>query len=298
MTPRRVHWNGALQPADALVIPCNDLGFLAGDGVFETIWVTDSAPVFLPAHVQRLLRGLEQLRIPLPCMPEALPVWVRQLIAAQPEIAPSARLRITVTAGAAESGGRRVRPANVLITLDPWTPLPPATYERGVRVDLSAHRRAPHPLQAIKSTSYASSRWQRREARDSTTFDVVQSNINGCMAEGSFTNVFVVDGAGTLRTPAAADGCLPGVTRAAVLELARAAGVACREGAVPVAALWAEPEVFLTGSLCGIVPVCQVDEAVREPAAPGPVTQRLMAVYAARTRQERQQHSIGAANDG
>jgi len=298
MNPRRLHWNGALHPAGTSMVPCNDLGFLAGDGVFETVWVADGAPVFLPAHLQRLVRGLEQLRIPLPCMPEALLVWVRELIAAQPEIAASARLRITVTAGGSESGVRRVGPANVLITIDPWTPLPPATYERGVRVDVSAHRRAPHPLQTIKSTSYAASLWQRREARDPATFDVVQGNVDGCVAEGSFTNVFVADATGTLWTPATADGCLPGVTRAAVLELAGAAGLACREGAVPMAALRTEPEVFLTGSLCGIVPVRQVDETVRGPVTPGPVTQRLMAVYATRARQERQQHSIGAANDG
>lgn len=298
MNGRWVHWNGTLQPADSALVPCNDLGFLAGDGVFETVWVTGGAPVFLAAHVERLLHGLRRLQIPAPCSGETLRARTVELIASSTGIAPSARLRITVSAGPAAAGIRRLGPANVLLTLEPWTPLAAPVYVQGVGIEQSVTRRAPHPLHTIKSASYAASLWQRREARDPATFDVVQCNVEGWLAEGSFTNIFVADRTGTLRTPAPEDGCLPGITRAVVLELARAAGIPCREGAVPAAALRAEPEVFLTGSLCGIVPVRQVDGRLREPADPGPLTERLRADYAARVQAERQQHSIGAANDG
>lgn len=298
MTAHWVHWNGTLQPAGTALVPCNDLGFLAGDGVFETVWVTNRTPVFLAAHLARLRRGLEQLQIPLPGSSGAWTAHIRELIAAESQVAASARLRITVTAGAAASGVRRRGPAHVLIAIEPWAAPADSVYARGVQVAVSGHRRAPHPLHAIKSTSYAASLWQRREARDPATFDVVQCNTSDAVAEGSFTNVFTVDGDGVLSTPLPADGCLPGVTRAVVLELARAAGIACREGAVPAAALYAAPELFLTGSLCGIVPVCQVSGRTAPLAGPGPVTRRLMAAYAARVRLECQQESIGAANDG
>jgi branched-subunit amino acid aminotransferase/4-amino-4-deoxychorismate lyase len=222
----------------------------------------------------------------------------RELIAAEPEVAARARLRITVSAGAAEAGTRRLGPARVLIAVEPYAALADSVYTRGVQIEVSDHRRTPHPLHAIKSTSYAAGLWQRREARDPATFDVVQCNTAGGVAEGSFTNVFVVDGGGVLCTPSPTEGCLPGVTRAVVLELAQAAGIPCREGAVPAAALHAAPELFLTGSLCGIVPVGRVSGRPAALAVPGPVTRQLMAAYAARVRLECQQESIGAANDG
>lgn len=298
MNAPRVHWNGTLQPETSALVPARDLAFLAGDGVFETVWVTRGVPVFLREHLERLEQGLAQLQIPPPGTPAQLAAWVRELIAERQDCAAAGRLRITVSAGAGGPGVRRHGKPNWLITLEPWIPVPAVAYEQGVGIEQSRHRRAPHPLQTVKSTSYAGSLWQRREAQDPTTFDVVQSNTEGNLAEGSFTNVFVVDPEGVLRTPAPEDGCLPGITRRVVLELARAAAIRCQEGAVPAAALGAAREVFLTGSLCGIVPVRRVDGTVRAPGAPGTMTRRLMAAYAARVREDCRDHAIGVVNDG
>jgi branched-subunit amino acid aminotransferase/4-amino-4-deoxychorismate lyase len=171
----------------------------------------------------------------------------------------------------------------VLVALDAWSASDTAA---GVGVELSRHRRQPHPLHAIKATSYMPSAWLRREATRADTFDVLQCNTAGDLAEGSFTNVFVVDVERTVRTPAVTDGCLPGVTRAVVLDLARAAGFECREGAVAGAALGTAAEIFLTGSLIGIVAVCRVDGVARPDPCPGPVTAALQAAYASCVRSE------------
>ena len=105
------------------------------------------------------------------------------------------------------------------------------------------------------------------------------------MLEGSRTNVFVVR-AGALHTPPADHRILAGVTRTVVLEVAAAAGIPAHDAApVPVAALAAADEVFLTGSVAEIWPVATVREHFRGPA-PGPVTAAIQDGFAAVVRRE------------
>jgi branched-chain amino acid aminotransferase len=276
--------NGALVARDRARIAPNDLGFLVGDGVFETVHVQDGVPLFLDAHLLRLAGALETLAIPTPFDAAALREQIARLLVADAATAASARLRITVTRGPGRPPAVADGAPTVLVSLDAWSASADAA--NGVGVEVSRHRRQPHPLHAIKATSYMPSAWLRREATRTDTFDVLQCNTHGDLAEGSFTNVFVVGAARAVRTPAVADGCLPGVTRAVVLDLARAAGYECREGGVAAAALATAAEIFLTGSLIGIVAVCRVDGVARPDPCPGPVTAALQAAYASRIRSE------------
>jgi branched-chain amino acid aminotransferase len=143
---------------------------------------------------------------------------------------------------------------------------------------ISAILRHPH-RSAGKSISYAGSSWLRREAHDSGAFEVLQFNDAGNLAEGSFTNVFVVSGDGALRTPQPEDGCLDGVTRESILDLARERGLQVVLGGVDWAALDGAVEVFLTSSLAEVVPVRSIDAKPLPTPCPGPVTSALRAAY-------------------
>ena len=101
----------------------------------------------------------------------------------------------------------------------------------------------------------------------------------GRVLEGASSNFFgVLDGC--LRTAGA--GVLAGVTRGVVLTLAREAGLETVPEAVPLAQVPRLSEAFLTSSSRGVVPIVRVDDHVIGTGAPGPVTQRLGALYEAR----------------
>ena len=92
----------------------------------------------------------------------------------------------------------------------------------------------------------------------------------GFVAETNATHIFMVT-AGVLATPTTVS-CPEGITRAAVLELAAAAGIPCRTGDYTLTELYTADEVFCTGTMGGLVPVLSVDGRTIGDGARGPVT--------------------------
>ena len=106
------------------------------------------------------------------------------------------------------------------------------------------------------------------------------------MSEATASNLFaVLDG--TLVTPPLSCGVLPGITRAAVLELAHALGIAVAEREIAEPELAAASEIFLTSSIREIAPlVAHRHDRDRQRTQPAPVTQQLIDAYAALVREE------------
>ena len=103
-------------------------------------------------------------------------------------------------------------------------------------------------------------------------------NADGALVEGTRTNVFLVV-SGRLLTPAFSCGCLPGVTRRAVLRLARRLKIPVRQTALSFQDLCRCEEAFVTNSVVGIVPVRRLGLRHMPAPCPGPVTRRLLASY-------------------
>ena len=108
--------------------------------------------------------------------------------------------------------------------------------------------------------------------------DAVMLDHRGFIAETNATHLFMMTG-GTLATPTTAS-CPEGITRAAVLELAASAGIACQPGDYTLPQLYTAEEAFVTGTMGGLTPVLSVDGRVIGDGTPGPVTKRLTARYA------------------
>ena len=103
-------------------------------------------------------------------------------------------------------------------------------------------------------------------------------NMQGRLAEGTVSNVFIVQG-GRAVTPPPDEGLMPGITRAAVLEVARAVGG--EERPVTLAEFLAADEVFITNSIMEVMPVSSADGRPIGGGRPGPVTARLAEAYKA-----------------
>lgn len=269
-----------LVPAAEACVPVGDRGFLYGDAVYETLRAYGGRPFQLPAHLERLARSASAIYLTLPWSPAELTERLARLLAANRIDA--GRLRLTITRGA---GDLRARPAalgppRLVMTAEPLTPLPDAVYARGVPVEIARRpRNLPGALDpAIKSGNLLNTLLARFEMRDPASYEVIMLNPQGELGEASLANLFLVDAAGVLHTPALASGILAGITRGLVLCLAREAGLPVAESALAPSALRGAREAFLTASTIEVLPIASVDGRPL-PAAAGPVTRILQARY-------------------
>lgn len=249
---RFVDLNGELLPADRPVITLDNRAFHYGDGLFESMRVLKGRPAFLDAHWTRLIEGCRLLRIDLPAGfdRDALERAIVRL--AEHNGAPSARCRLTVYRDArgfyrpdAHRGGYALE----------LVPMDEATYtlnERGLMVDLWPEMRKPVNALAVHKTLNCqyyvmASLWSEARGLD----DCLLQNDRGNIIESSTGNLFIVSN-GVLYTPSLADGCLGGVMRMQVINLALASGIKVYECSLNPQNLLAADELFFTNSIRGV----------------------------------------------
>lgn len=268
--------DGGLVERDAAAIPAFDRGLLHGYGLFETMRSYGGRVFRLEEHYRRLAEGASTIHIGLPLSLEELRAAIDVLL--ERNALPDARIRLTVTAGPVPEAGE-ARPTIMLFTT-PLTDYPPELYERGMSAVTSAIRRNEiSPLSRVKSLNYLDNLLAREEALRRGADHAILLNTRGLVAEGSSSNVFVVDGE-TLLTPDLASGALPGITRAVVIEIAPQAGLTVRERQVAPETLSGAEEAFLTGSVMGIMPLTRLDGAPIGSGRPGPKATLLRRLYA------------------
>jgi branched-subunit amino acid aminotransferase/4-amino-4-deoxychorismate lyase len=113
-------------------------------------------------------------------------------------------------------------------------------------------------------------------ARAAGADEALRLDADGAVAEGATSNIFVVDEAGVVATPATDRGVLPGIVRGRVLAWCAREGVPVRERPIGLDELAAARELFVTSSLRGVVPVTRLDG---RPLPAGPITARIATGY-------------------
>jgi branched-chain amino acid aminotransferase len=265
--------NGTLLPEEEACISPFDHGLLTGDGVFETLRVYGGVPFAWTRHLQRLARSAGGLDLPLPPSGTLRRAAGEVLAANRLE---EARLRITVTGGPAPLGSDRGPGAQptAVVASSTLADRPPTTAVATV----GWSRNEGGALAGLKTTSYGENVRALAHATARGAGEAVLPNTRGNLCEGTGTNVFLVTG-GRLITPPESSGCLLGVTRGLILELATHLGCDVAETDVPISALAGADEAFLTSSTREVQPISEVDGRPL-PSAPGPVTARLAEAFA------------------
>lgn len=241
--------------ADQGGLPANDRGLAYGDGLFETILVEGAHAPLLPWHLDRLTRDAGRLGI---CVVRgALEKILLQALADFAGQYGAGRwiLKVTLTRGA---GGRGYRPAeqmqpNLLLAHAPAPARPP---ESGVVADFSPVPLTVNPLlSGIKTLNRLEQVMAARELHGDL-FEVLMSNADGQVVEGSRTNLFVATAEGWL-TPPLSTLAVAGVMRRVVLERLWAAGEPVVEAPLTLELLMSDrcQGLHLTNSVLGIVPV-------------------------------------------
>jgi branched-chain amino acid aminotransferase len=272
---------GAPRPAAEARVPVLDRGFLYGDSVYEVTRTFAGVPRWLDRHLDRLERSAQGLELRLPPRTQIEAAIAATVQAARAGGAGELYLRLIVTRGTGELG---LDPAladapRLIVIARPVRPPPPEAYRDGVGVVLSNRTRT---APSLKTGNYLESVLAVREARRAGAHEALLRDAVGRVTEGSSSNVFTVR-SGRVGTPPVAAGLLPGITRAALLELLRADGTAVDEVPLWPADLAAADEIFLSSSIRGVLPVTHCDGQKVGDGRPGPVTRRAMALYARAT---------------
>jgi 4-amino-4-deoxychorismate lyase len=266
----RVLVNG--KPLDC--VSTSDRGLLYGDGVFETVAVSDGRLCHWERHLLRLQSGCERLGMAT--------VDGKQLaeecgLLVQPS--QRAVVKIIITRGCGGRGYRvpaQARPTRV-IQLHDWPDYPASCAASGVRTRVCQTRLGQNAsLAGIKHLNRLEQVLARQEWNDPEIMEGLLLDTGGHLVEGTMSNVFMVKG-GILMTPDLTLCGVAGIMRARVLELAKQHSIESQVLPVELDALLQADEAFVCNSLIGIWPVIGVDEWV---LPKGPVTARLQALLA------------------
>ncbi len=272
--------NGEYVPAGEAKVSAFDHGFLYGDGLFESMTVTNRRIFRFRDHLDRMERSARALKLELPESRERIAEIVKECV--RKSGVSDVYLRVVISRGAGYPllDPRVVDKATIAVLLHDPAP-PPETgssYKAkgaGLRLKTAGVRKAPsESFEArVKSLNYLNNVMARIEAVESGFDEAILLDVRGFVAEAPGENVFVVKG-GVLRTPNAHN-VLEGITRKVVLEIAAEAGIPAEEADLTLYDLYTADECFLTSSFSRVHAVAEVDG--RPIPAPGPITKKLRA---------------------
>jgi branched-chain amino acid aminotransferase len=284
---RIAYHNGEYLPESQVRVPFRDRGFIFGDAVFDTARTFRGRPFKLAEHVDRLFESLAYLRIdPKLSKAQLIAITEQVLERNKPLLGPDDDYWLTqrVSRGSIARGGGDQSVDDQPTVIVECQPLPlkarARLYVDGIKMVVPSLRRTPPSAVSprAKTNNYLNLVLADLEVRglDPDAW-AVMLDVNGNLTEGLGSNIFVVRD-GKLLTPRA-QMVLPGVTRATVMELAAAAGVAVEETDIDMYDALTAKEAFLTSTSLCICPVTSIDGRKVADGRTGPVTEKLMQAF-------------------
>ncbi|HVA49587.1 MAG TPA: branched-chain-amino-acid transaminase [Pirellulales bacterium] len=275
--PLKVYISGKLYDKADAKISVYDHGLLYGDGVFEGIRSYGGKVFRLEEHLKRLWDSAKAIWLTIPISRDDLAKAVYDTLRAN-NIA-DGYIRLVVTRGAGTLGldPNRTSDPQVIIITDHISLYPRELYEKGLEIiTVSVVRNHPAALSPrIKSLNYLNNILAKIEGLQAGCIEALMLNPKGEVAECTGDNVFLARD-GVLLTPPIEAGILEGVTRQAVIELARGQKLDVREIPLTKHDVYIADEMFLTGTAAEVIPVVKVDSRVIGGGKPGPITRDLM----------------------
>ncbi|EGD78714.1 branched-chain-amino-acid aminotransferase-like protein 2 [Salpingoeca rosetta] len=261
-----------------------DSAVQGGDAVWEGLRVYNGKAFRLDQHVQRLIDSAKAMAFDDIPSPEDIKETIFKTLAAN-NMRDGVHVRITLSRGAKVTSS--MNPAfnqsgSVLVVLPEFKGVQgAATYNNvdGVKLITAANRRnSPQCLDSkIHHCNLINNILPKIQANAAGAADAIMLDLDGFVAETNATNLFAVKG-GAVLTPSA-DYCLPGVTRAVVIELAEKLQLPLQIRRVSLAEFHAADEVFTTGTMGELTPVIAIDGRAIGSGARGPITERIQAAF-------------------
>jgi branched-chain amino acid aminotransferase len=273
MLHKHVCHNGCIATLEEARFSPAQAGLLNGWGVFTTLRIYDGRPFAFDRHWKRLTADAERIKLPLECHPETAFDDLARLIQTNQVQEGCARIYFIYNQTGLWVSDEPMPKVDLLIyTAD----LPQR--KGAARLAVAEHGRyAASPLAGVKVTSWLQNVWALDQSLRRGFDEVILLNERGEVAECTAANIFCVRGDG-VETPPLDSGCLPGVTRSVLLEIAAGAGVRLREAPLRLSDVLAAPEVFITSTTREVQPVSQIETHGITPER-GPLTERLAEAF-------------------
>lgn len=270
--------NGRYLPHGQAAVHVEDRGYQFADGVYEVVALIDGRFADLDGHIERLGRSMRELSMGWPMKPRTLVMVGRELL--RRNHITTGALYIQVTRG--------VAPREFKFPKD----IPPSLVMTAKRI--AAFAKPQQLAQGVAAITTPDIRWGRRDiktvgllaqamakqkAAESGAFEAWMVDDDGTVTEGSSSNAWIVTGDGVLVTRPATNRILNGITRQALLRLARDRGLAAEERAFTVPEALAAREAFVSSATTFAMPITRIDGQPIGDGQPGATTMTLRQAY-------------------
>ena len=271
--------NGRYLPLAHAGVSIEDRALTFGDGVYEVCEVRGGALIDEARHLARLAKSLHALRIAAPIGEAALRGILREIVRRNRVRDGLAYIQISRGVAHRDHGfpAASVKPSLIVSakSLDPA--IGEANAARGVKVITLPEERWAHPH--IKTLQLLPNVMAKQAARAAGAYEAWLVDDLGFVTEGSSTNAWIVDADGVLRTRDTNANILRGVTRKGLLKIAEEAGCPVSQRPFTVAEAQAAREAFITAASHFVTPVTAIDGKPVGDGRPGPISQKLRALY-------------------
>ncbi|MDR0800380.1 MAG: branched-chain-amino-acid transaminase [Endomicrobium sp.] len=283
----KIYLDGKFVEREDAKISVFDHGLLYGDGIFEGIRAYNGRVFRLKEHLDRLWASAKAINITIPIQQKDMEKAVIKTLLTNELY--DAYIRLVVTRGRGDLGldpRKCTLPPSIIIITDNISLYPEELYEKGMDViTVSTRRMRQDSLSPnIKSLNYLNNILAKMEATRAGVMEAIMLNAEGYVAECTGDNVFLMKN-GTLYTPPGSEGALAGITRDAVIELAKnKLKISVKEERISMYNVYTADECFLTGTAAEIIPVVTADLREIADGKPGKTTVKLIKEFKNLTR--------------
>jgi branched-chain amino acid aminotransferase len=273
---RYVFHNDQIQPVEKTRWSPGQAGLICGWGLFTTVRIARGEAFAYERHWRRLEKDSAITRLPLTHTGAKVRVHLQEVIRTNKVQDGCARIYLVWnTVGGWKSDEKMPEVDLVITTAD--VPHYPDT----VRLSVREHgRHASSPLAGVKTISWLDSVWAAAEAQRNGFDEVVLLNERAEVSECTAANIFMLKGDKVL-TPPLSSGCLEGVTRGVLMEIASEAGTSVVEQTLRLEDLYSADEVFITSTNRTVIGVREIDGHAISHGGLGPTTRKLEEVFEA-----------------
>ena len=269
MIHRNVFHNESLLPIEKVRLSPGQAGLICGWGLFTTVRIFHGEAFAYERHWRRLEKDAAIIHLPMPYSSAKVRLNLHEVIRANEVSEGAARIYLVYN----QVGFWQSEEKNPEVDLIIYTAKVPH-YREPVRLALREHgRHAASPLAGVKTISWLQNVWAVSEAQKEGFDEVVLLNERGEVAECTAANIFAVKN-GKIFTPPLNSGCLEGVTRGILFEIAPEAGVPVVQQTLKPEDLYSADEVFISSTNRNLIGVGEIN-GHKIATAPGPVTHQL-----------------------
>lgn len=264
-----------------------DHAVLYGDGVFEGIRLYGGNVFRLEQHLERLWDSARSIMLDIPISREEMTQVVCETC--RRNNLRDGYIRLVVTRGEGDLGlAPWLCPKPTIFCIASRIQMyPEEFYTKGLDIITAATRRVPPDTYSgrTKSLNYLNNIMAKINARMGNALEALMLNQDGFVVEATGDNVFLIK-KGELFTPPVYMSALRGITRDAVVGIAKGMGLPVREEPFTLYEVYTADEMFLTGTAAELISVVKVDGRVIGSGKPGPITLKLLEKFRALTHED------------